>query len=198
MLIDLLVAMGIIGVVLLAVMPAMRSEGPLQLVAGSSMLSADIEYAQSRTLASPSDPTIVVFGEEGDRYWLARLSDPMTPIDDPDDDPWLRVMGEGNAAQLDGCTLRTHHVPHLPEDGPEAIVFDAFGRLDAGDDIGVEIVNHVGAQPVHVRAATGSVSILADFPDGFTPEPRVLAPGDGGGERVVAGGPTRGGATLSR
>lgn len=167
LLIDLMVAMAIIGVVLLAVMPTIRSEGPLQLVAGSTMLAADVEYAQSRTLSDPSDPVVVVFDPDGTTYWLAHLSDHVTPIDDPDGDPWVRVMGEGAADQLDGCTLARYELPSLPDDGPEVIIYDEFGRLETDNDLAIGIVNSTGEQVVHVRAATGSVEILAELPQAF-------------------------------
>lgn len=189
LLIDLLVAMGIIGVVLLAVMPMLRSEAPLQLIAGSTMLAADIEYAQSRTLSSPSDPTIVAFSDDGTSYWLAVLSEPLEPIADPDGQPWMRTMGEGKASQLDGCTIARHELPNLPDGGPELILFDGFGRVQNDTDLALTISNHAGDQVVHVRAVTGSVAILAALPEGFyaepDPKPSTVVIGDsekGGGK----------------
>ncbi|GAB4552714.1 MAG: hypothetical protein Tsb0013_15080 [Phycisphaerales bacterium] len=169
LLIDLLVAMAIIGVVLLGVVPMLRSDAPLQLVAGSTMLAADIEYAQSRTLASPSDPTVVAFRDDGTGYWLARLSDPLVPIADPDGEAWDRVFGDGVAAQLGGCSLTAHNLTRLPDDGPLVIVFDSFGRLEQDDDLAGVLVNSAGEQVIHVRAATGTVSILSALPDAMAP-----------------------------
>ena len=165
LLIDLLVAMAIIGVVLLGVLPMMRSEGPLQLVTGSTMVATDIEYAQSRTLAHPSDPTIVVLEQDGSGYRLALLSEPEVAIDDPDGRPWVRTFGEGALADLEGCTLEGVGLIALPDDGPEAVLFDRFGRLEQEEDGAVRIVNYAGEQGVFVRAATGSVSILASLPE---------------------------------
>lgn len=183
LLIDLMVAMAIIGVVLLAVMPTIRSDGPLQLVAGSTMLSADIEYAQSRTLAEPGDPVAVVFEADGTGYWLSRVSEPLVPINDPDGEAWHRVFGEGVVKQLDGCTLERYELPSLADGGPEVIIFDAFGRLENDTDVAISIVNASGNQAVHVRAATGSVSILSEVPEDLLPMPEPEpdpAPAKGG------------------
>ncbi len=195
LLLDMMVAMAIIGVVALAVVPSVRSEGPLKLVAGSTMLSADIEYALSRTLASPGDPTVVVFEPDGSGYSLALLSEPLTPITDPDGEPWVRTFGVGVASQLDGCTLTRYELPSLPDGGPEVIVFDAFGRLENDGDIAITIDNYAGSQVVHVREATGTVSILATLPDAFVPpepEPELGDGKDGGlGEGAMVPGPGR-------
>ena len=164
MLIDLLVAMAIIGVVLLGVLPMMRSEGPLQLVAGSSMVAADVELAQSRTLANPADPTVFVLNDDGSGYWLALLSDPLVPIVGPNGDAWDRTFGAGELADLEGCALVAEGATRLPDEGPMVVIFDGFGRLETEDDIVITLSNYAGQQVVHVRAATGTVSILAEAP----------------------------------
>ncbi|MEM1424272.1 MAG: hypothetical protein AAGH64_09735, partial [Planctomycetota bacterium] len=146
MLIDLLVAVAIIGVVVLAVVPMVRTEGPLQLVSGTTMIAADIEFAQSRTLAQPSDPTIVCVRDDGSGYWLALLSDPTVPIDDPKGSRWERVFGVGTLAELDGCTIGAIGLERLPDDGPHAVVFDSFGRLGQEGDGAIRLTNDAGEQ----------------------------------------------------
>ena len=52
----------------------------------------------------------------------------------------------------------------LPDEGPMVVIFDGFGRLETEDDIVITLSNYAGQQVVHVRAATGTVSILAEAP----------------------------------
>jgi hypothetical protein len=165
-LIDLMVAMAIIGVVLLAVIPSTRSEEPLKLVSATTMIAADVEYAQSLTLASPSQPTVVVFDAPGGRYWLAEGLAPDTPIESPSTgEPWMRAIGEGALLQLAGTALDTHNVGWIHDDGTLRLEFDAFGRLNQSGDLAIEVSNTSGSMFVHVRETTGTVAVTGVVPE---------------------------------
>lgn len=154
MLVDLAISLLIIGIFLMAVIPTVRPEEHVSLIAASSVLAADIEYAQSATLAAPGDPTVVRFGLDGDRYWLALASDPETPIPRPNSsDPYETVFGEGNAENLWSLSFSLVDVQDA------TIEFDAFGRLTQAEDPRVGLTNESGTLVVRVRAATGSVSV---------------------------------------
>ncbi len=165
LLIDLLVAMAIIGVVLLAALPSVRSDEPLRLVAGATTVAADIEYAQALTLASPAEPVVVVFDDSGTSYWLALSDDPQTPIEAPAGGAWVRDFTGGD---MQGVTLARTRVARMPDDGPAVIAFDAFGRLTQSSDLALTLANTAGEQVVWVRAVTGTVHITPDLPEHLT------------------------------
>lgn len=156
LLIDLAITLAIIGIVLLAVVPTVRPEEHVKLIASSSILAADIEYAQSATLASPADPTVVRFDPNAARYWLALASEPDVPIARPGSgDPYDVTFGQGAAHDLWGLTITLTDVTDA------TIRFDAFGRVAQAEDPLVTLSGEAGSVLVRVRATTGSVWIEA-------------------------------------
>lgn len=191
-LVDLTMAVAVIGVVLLAVVPTTGVGEPMRLIGLSSRVTADIEAAQTLTLSSPGDPTIVVFDAVNQRYWLALQSDPETPIATTSGDAWLVDLSPGSVAGGEtGIQLQ------VTTGAQTALIFDEFGRLVGGDDFEVRLGNNTGDIFVQTSASTGSVraanATLVSAPP--LTEPERGAPTGAGGGGVVAGGRSAG---LSR
>ena len=159
LLIDLLMAIVVLSIILIAVVPAMRPEEPMRLIAASAVLASDIEYAQSATLAKPADPILIRFDESGTRYWLARESDPETPITRPGhtQGPYEVFLGYEADTSAEGVTLSLDAVPSL------TITFDAYGRINADADPSILVNNESGSMRIRIRRTTGSV--LIEKPD---------------------------------
>ena len=154
LLIDLAITLALIGIVLLAVVPTLRPEEHVKLIASSSILASDLEYAQSATLSNPADPTVVRFEPDAARYWLALQSDPETPITRPNStDPYDVTFGQGDKDDLWGLTVT------LADIVDDTITFDAFGRVAAPDDPQITLSGEAGDVRVRIRASTGSVWI---------------------------------------
>lgn len=154
LLIDIMITLAVLGIVLLAVLPSTRPEEHVKLVGVASMLAADVEYAQSATLADPGEPTVVVFRADGTGYRLASASDPATAIDRPgDDDPWEVTFGEGELRPFGGVTIRATDIEG------DVLEFDGFGRLTQELDGVVRVSGAAGGLRVTVRADTGTVAI---------------------------------------
>ncbi len=184
MLIDVLMSVALIGVALLAILPALHPERPMRVVAGATILSADLEAAQSLTLASPGDPTVVVFESDGSGYWLARASEPETPITkEPSGEPFRVVFGEGDHGSLEGLTVEVVDL------AGESVEFSALGRLVQDEDVWVRVGTEGDELGVRVRAVTGSVSIVeaSEIPESgpqMQSDPIQPAPIGGGGTLI--------------
>lgn len=153
-LIDLLLTVVVIGVVAAAAVPALTPEEHLRLQSAAIVLTADLEYAQSATIAEPADPTVIRLREDGLGYWLALESEPDTPIAIPGSgEPYELTFGEGRGAQLGGVFIG------LGTDDPTTLTFDPFGRLNGGADVSVRLTNLSGDLIVRIADATGSVFI---------------------------------------
>ncbi len=154
-LIDLLMSIVVIGIVVASAAPALSPDEHLRLQSASIVLTADLEYAQSATIAEPADPTVVRLRDDGLGYWLARASDPDLPIEVPNSGGLAYEVeyGVGRAAQFDGVSIV------LTPDDPTTITFDAFGRLEGVDDAEVRLSNLSGELVVRTSATTGSVFI---------------------------------------
>lgn len=151
--VELMISVALIAIAAMIALPALRPDDPLKVIGAATMLASDIEYAQSATLASPADPTIVRFTDSQPHYWLALESDPSTPILRSNGKPYEVHFGQDGAEYLAGLQVQ------LEDDPGGAITFDAFGRLAQTADARVVIGNTSGGLVVTVKATTGSVSI---------------------------------------
>ncbi|MEM8834215.1 MAG: hypothetical protein AAGD00_00210 [Planctomycetota bacterium] len=178
-LVDLTMAVAVIGIVLLAVLPTTGVGEPMRLIGLSARVVADIEAAQTLTLASPSDPTVVVFDQAAQRYWLALQSDPATPIATTSGDAWVVDLSPGSVAGGEtGIDLAVTTGPRT------TLVFDDFGRLLDGADFEVRLGNSTGDVFVQTSASTGSVRAANATlvpPEPPAPPLPPQNPGGGGG-----------------
>ncbi|HVZ93585.1 MAG TPA: prepilin-type N-terminal cleavage/methylation domain-containing protein [Phycisphaerales bacterium] len=158
--IDLMTAVAILSILVLLVAPTAQPDAQVKLLAASTRLAADIEYAQSMSLSAPADPTIVRVADNTSGYWLALKSTPDTPVAQPDGSGQYSVIfGQGDAKGLESV-----HVAIMSKAPMTTIEFDAFGRLPGGQNIVLNISNDAGSMYVRVAANTGSVSILGNLP----------------------------------
>ncbi|HBS28982.1 MAG TPA: hypothetical protein DEB06_05930 [Phycisphaerales bacterium] len=155
--VDTMMAVALLAVLALVAIPAVGPDQPLRVISAATVLASDIEFAQSASLASPSDPVVVRFDPDGGRYWLARASSPDAPIDRPGRHPvapYVVEFGAADALYLAGVGATTQNIP----DG--VLAFDAFGRLDQMGDARVTLANTSGSATVQISASTGSVALV--------------------------------------
>ncbi len=177
-LMEMMITAAVIGILAFTVIPAMAPEEGVKLVSASHMLAGDLEYAQSASLSSPSDPIVVVFDADAPRYWLAHRSDPATPIERPGSgSPFIVEMGVDLAQALGGVTF-------LPENVLDATIrYDALGRLDQLDNAFVRVSNAAGEIFVSISASTGTVAVGKSEPPVIPQEEPATPP-----EQIVLGG----------
>ena len=105
-LIDLMMTLTIIAVMATVLIPRMGDGGRVRLIAGSRVLSSDIEMAQIMTISNPTEPIIVKFEPLNSRYWLAPASDPDNPIVRPGATQLYRVtFGQGRGRTANDVTF---------------------------------------------------------------------------------------------
>lgn len=154
-LLEIMMVIVVIAIATLAILPTAGGDQPLSLQSASSMLASDIEFAQASSVADPSDPVVLVFGNKGDSYWLARASAPETPIDKPGAASGTKYEVHLEDLGLVGSSLTVEGVGLY-------IRFDAMGRLAQGSDILATLASPAGRIEVSIDAATGSVSLTPD------------------------------------
>ncbi len=154
-------------------------------------LESDLSYARSLSLADPSDPVIVRIDPALNKYWLARESEPDTPIVHPlSKKDYVVETGSGASGALKRVNVIA---TTLGDDG--ALAFDHVGvlkgqtpailRLYAGRlffDIEVSLVHqraelHVSMDDSLVATVDGRLLKEADVDDDTV----VYQSGDGGG-----------------
>ena len=108
-----MVTLTIIAVMATLLIPKLQDQGRLRLIAGSRLLSSDIEMAQIMTISNPAGPIVIKFQPVTGTYWLASAADPDTPILRPGAVQQYRVeFGEGRGRTASGVTFGLTGVPN--------------------------------------------------------------------------------------
>lgn len=154
LLLDLLLAVVVMAILAAVAIPALRPNDSLKLISAATMITTDLEFAQASTIDDPTDPVVFRVDDKFARYWLAKQSDPETPIDRPNGSPYEAQFGAGPHDYLTDIGLRLEE----SADG-STVQFDAFGRLTQTDDVFVMLSSPTGELAVRVASATGSVYI---------------------------------------
>jgi prepilin-type N-terminal cleavage/methylation domain-containing protein len=152
-LVELMITVTVIAVVASVVVPLLKDDNQVRLVAAASLLSSDIELAQVMTLSYPKDPVIIRFDASNHQYWLAFQSDPETPMSRSDTGrPYLVRFGEDRAATAQGVEFK------LSEVKDDALVFDAQGALaDFTAAPKIELNRGDAAITLLISASTGTI-----------------------------------------
>lgn len=158
-LIDLMMAVAIMALLLVVAIPMLAPTDPVRLIGAATKLSSDIEYAQSVSLADPSDPAMLRVESASSLYFLARRSAPNAPIPHPaTGEPYGLVFGTQPGAMFGEVSIE------IEGDDEDRVAFDEFGRLAQAEDAWVRLTNESGDLWVRVVAETGSVTIEFDGP----------------------------------
>jgi len=180
-LINVMVSVGVLAVLAGAMVATLTPDDRARALGAARLVASDLEFAQSLSLSEPHDPAVVVFDPVNDGYWVARTSDPETPVERADGSPYVVIFGEGDASAFAGVDIRAGA-------GGGVVTFDAFGRLDATEDAGLLVGLAEEYSIVAVSSSTGFTTIeRTDPPSG--PEAPPEAPGGG----AQAGAPLGGG-----
>jgi prepilin-type N-terminal cleavage/methylation domain-containing protein len=166
---ELLVTLTVVAVIGAVAMPSFQSDERLRLVAASSILMSDLEYAQVLNIAHPDTPVVVRFAADGESYWLAYAADPDVPIAREDNgDPYLVEFGVGRARTASGVLLSFTEIDDL------TLEYDGQGALEDFTSMPVITLSFGSASvALSIEAQTGTVS-ATDEPAGGE-EVKVLA-----------------------
>lgn len=147
-LIDMMMAVAVLAIVAAIALPALNDDR-LRIRGAAAILTSDIEFAQSMTIAFPNDPVVLVFTVASQRYHLARESDLSTPLTRPDTgEVYVVTMGEGRARVAGGVQFQLVNMP------VSRMTFDPVGGLKY----------YTSSPGIRLRTSTdpGSPSILIE------------------------------------
>jgi len=129
-----MVIVACVAVIGLLALPSAR-DGGARLTAAARQLTADLEYAQAVSMGHGDDPCVVVFRAEEPGYYLARVSDPATPITHPLTGGAYAVrFGHGTARPLHGVSYQS-----LDAGDDDTLAYTAIGSLRDGVDASVTL-----------------------------------------------------------
>lgn len=157
-LVEALIVALLLGIVIGLAAPSMGDSGTLRLREAARMLAADLEFAQSESIAHGDDPRVVKFDTSNNRYWVAAASAPDVPATDPSNrQPLLTVFGSGRAAEMTGVVIESVSL------GDSVLGFDAYGSPDEATDatirLAVQAAGGMQTLTVRVKAGSGEISV---------------------------------------
>lgn len=103
---ELMVTITISVVLASMVLPMLKNDDHLKLIAASAIIRSDIEFAQSLSIKAPTRPVLVRFDGAANGYFLSYADDADTPITrDDTGEPYSVILGYGRATAAEGVTL---------------------------------------------------------------------------------------------
>lgn len=125
-LLELTIVVGIIAVIASMILPMLSDQDRMRLTAASSVLTSDIELAQSMSIATPDALHGVHFEPAKACWWISKTKTPDTPIVREDtNDVYLVTLGADRGKAAAGVTFTIDQIigSHLG--------FDSRGGLAA-------------------------------------------------------------------
>ncbi|MBN4060356.1 prepilin-type N-terminal cleavage/methylation domain-containing protein [Planctomycetaceae bacterium AH-315-I19] len=154
--VEMMMVVILMAIIAVVVLPNSTADGTVRLVGAVNIVVADIEYAQSLSLAEPGDAALLRFDEILGRYWIALSSDPTTPIARANGDPYVVTFGAAGGVDLIGIVVDL-------ENEMNDLQYDAFGRLSMLGQRTIRLTSATsGTMRIVITAETGSVFIEPD------------------------------------
>lgn len=153
-LLELMITVTIIAVVASVVVPMLKDDNRVRVIAAAGLISSDLELAQVMTISYPKDPVVVRFDPENRAYWLAFASDPETPIARNDTgQPYRVVLGESRAITAQGVSFE------LKDVADNTIEFNAQGGLmEFASAPEIVLTRGDSSMSLAIAASTGTIT----------------------------------------
>ena len=164
-LIDVMITTMVLGIIIAATVPIALTNERTIIMGAVRQVTADLEYAQVRSITQPASATAVAVFNDLTGYYLADAEVPETPIELPEGvvgagDPYAVSFGSYRARTLEGVTIKLMVGGQAQEGlGVKTIEFDQYGRLTSPEDAVLEIAFAGSTERVTVAALTGTVRL---------------------------------------
>lgn len=153
-LIEVMIVIVVLGIVAALAMPLAGNTDATRLVAASRLMMADIEFAQSESIAHPDDTRLIKLNAAGSQYWIAKQSNTDIPIDNPSGPGTiLTTFGSDRGSNYTNVTIQGYSLG-----GDAELHFNAFGGTDQDTDATIILAAGGKAITITVDATTGEVS----------------------------------------
>jgi len=134
--VELMIVITVVAILTLAAVTSNDSIESQQGDAATKLFKADVSFTKSLSIARPDDPAIIKVDPENNRYWIARESDPDTPITHPrTKKPYIVRFGPGGIPGFDRVRMA------LSDFGGDGVLkFDGFGGTDQDTEAHFRVV----------------------------------------------------------
>lgn len=153
-LVEMMIIATIVAIIATLAVPMMSSPQSTKLRSAATLLVADLEYAQSRTIANGDSPCVVVINSST-TYTIATAATPLVGITSPiDKQPYVTTFGTGRATALQGVTISAWSLG-----GDNKIGFGPYGQLDQTANATITLACNGNTLTITLDATTGMASV---------------------------------------
>jgi len=152
--IEIMIVIVILAILTIAALPGRESTIQAEGERATVVFEADVDYARSRSIARPDSPIGIKVAVSNNKYWLAPVATPDTPIAHPrTGQPYVRQFG---ATGPDG--LKNVQITAIDLGGDDILKFDALGGTDQQTSAVVQFEAGSAAYETKVSPAAGNVT----------------------------------------
>jgi len=149
-----MIVLVILAIVAALALPMTGTTAATQLIGAARLLMADLEFAQHESISHPDDPCLLKVDKANNRYWIAKVSAPDTPVADPaGNGQFLVVFGSGRASTLAGVTIQSYSLG-----GDTELRFDGFGLPDQTAAATVVLAGGGAALTITIDPVSGEIT----------------------------------------
>lgn len=124
--IEMLIVLVVVAILTVAALPDRESEIQEEARRAAVVLEADLDYAKSLSIARPDAPIGVKVDLVNNKYWLAPVATPDTPITHPTTrKPYVRQFGAAGPKETKNVEIIT-----IDLGGDSLLKFDSLGGTD--------------------------------------------------------------------
>ncbi len=158
-LIEMMIVVVVVAILTALALPDEGSSAALEGKLAAERLDGDVAYCRSCSIVRPDDPMIIKFDPQNNRYWIARKSNPDTPVPHPvTKEPYLVQFGDA-----EGSSGRNVTLVGVGLDGDYELGFDATGSIDQSTPAAIQLRSGSANYEITVSPAAARTSTLEGF-----------------------------------
>lgn len=153
--IEIMIVVAVIAILSAAAVPMLGATEQTKLRSAASIILADLEFAQTESIANPATPRSVVFNTSNKTWSIVTGSLPGTTVTNPiDKQPYSTTFGTGRAASLSGVAISS-----VSLGTGSAVQFGALGQTNLTSTGTVTLSCNSRTITLSIDPTTGEVSV---------------------------------------
>ena len=161
---ELLVVVVVMAIIAVGALPDSRAKLRQEAELAADKLESDIAYARSLAISDPSDPAVLKMDLNHNRYWIAKSSDPNTPIQHPlTKQPYTVSFGATGSSA-------TSHVQLTANDfgTDQSIQFDGTGTIDQQSGATVQMAAGDSQCEISIQPTAADCKVIQGYSKNLT------------------------------
>lgn len=153
--IEIMIVVAVIAILSAVAVPMLSATEQTKLRGAANIVLADLEFAQTESIANGSTPRCVVFNTSTATYSIVTGGSSGTPVTNPiDKQPYTTTFGSGRAASLSGVTISSVSLA-----SGSSVQFGSLGQTNLTSTGTITLACNGLRITLSIDATTGEVSV---------------------------------------